>query len=83
MTPDEKWLGIVKDSDVQLCMTAACGLFLFGSRAQWFPLPPDWVLQIAWFGLFLFGALSVLKIIAPLLFLLIEVVFLKFGQRRK
>jgi len=57
MTPDPKWLEILKDADIQLGGAAACGLFLLAARWGWFPLPADWMVQLAWIGLLIFGCL--------------------------
>lgn len=62
MTPDPKWLDIFKDSDSQLAIAAACGLFLLLDHWEIFLLP-DWVIPLVWFCFLLFGCLTAVALL--------------------
>jgi hypothetical protein len=65
---DPKWLEILKPgSDAALTLTIACGLFLLAENWKWFPPPAPLVIELVWFGLFLFGSLTLLGILRLLL----------------
>ncbi len=74
MSFDPKWLEVIKGDD-RLAVAVACGLFLLATRLGWFPPPPVWMLQTAWFGLFLFGCLWGVTLIVPI-FMLLELLWL-------
>src|SRR5271165_2038798 len=60
MTPDPKWLEILKASGWQTAaLAAACGLFLLVGRWGWLPPLDPWVIEAAVFGLFVTGFLTV------------------------
>lgn len=67
LTPDPKWLEILKDSGDRLAVAIACGLFLRVAYWGWLPPLADWVVPLAWFGLLLFGSLWAIKFLSGLL----------------
>jgi hypothetical protein len=56
VTPDPKWLDVFRDSDIQLAVTVACGLFLAVAHFAKLPLP-DWVSPLVLFVGILSGCL--------------------------
>ncbi len=80
MTPDPKWLEILKDSDDRLAFAIACGLFLLAGHWGWLPPLAGWVTPLAWFGFFLFGCLWGVKLL-PLLYLAPELFVLWLRRR--
>ncbi len=81
MTPDPKWLEILKDSDDRLAVAIACGLFLLADHFGCLPPLADWVTPLAWFGFFLFSALWGVKLL-PLPFLALELLVLWLRKRK-
>jgi hypothetical protein len=81
MTPDPKWLEILKDSDDRLAVAVACGLFLLAAHLRWLPPLADWVLPAVWFGFLLFGCLWGVKLL-NLIFQLLELLWLLIAKRR-
>jgi superinfection exclusion protein B len=60
MTPDPRWLEILKASGWQTAAVAvACGLFLLAADFGWLPPLEPWMVLIAAAGFFLFGCLAV------------------------
>ena len=81
MTPDPKWLDVLKDSDDRLAVAIACGLFLLVGHWGWLPPVADWVNLLAWFGLLLFGSMWGLKLL-PVFFVAVELLVLWIRKRR-
>ncbi|HSZ75695.1 MAG TPA: super-infection exclusion protein B [Rhizomicrobium sp.] len=68
MTPDPKWLEILKASGWQsLAIAIACTSFLWIEHSGWVPKPPDWTFSAALFGALLFGCLTVASFITAVL----------------
>jgi hypothetical protein len=82
MTPDPKWLDVLKDSDDRLAVAIACGLFLLVGHWGWLPSLADWVNPLAWFGLLLFGCMWVLKLLPPVFFVALELIVLWLRKPR-
>jgi hypothetical protein len=60
MTPDPKWLEILKASGWQTtALAAAFGLFLLAGRMGWLPPLDPWMIQLAAFGFLVCGCLAV------------------------
>ncbi|MCX5890654.1 MAG: super-infection exclusion protein B [Deltaproteobacteria bacterium] len=60
VTPDPKWLEILKASGWQTtAIAAACGIFLLFARRGWLPPLDPWMILIATFGLLLCGFLAI------------------------
>jgi hypothetical protein len=63
MTPDPKWLEILKASGWQTtALAVAFGLFLLAGRAGWLPPLDPWMIQLAALGLLVCGCLSLASI---------------------
>jgi hypothetical protein len=59
MTPDPRWLEILKASGWQTtALTAAFGLFLLAGRTGWLPPLAPWMIQLAALGLLVSGCLA-------------------------
>ena len=68
MTPDPRWLEILKASGWQTAaIAAACGLFLMAAHLGWLPPLEPWMELIAVAGLLLFGCLAVASVLSALL----------------
>jgi hypothetical protein len=64
MTPDPKWLEILKASGGQSASLAvACGVFLLVAHLGWIPEPYPWMVQAAVFVLILSGMLAITSFI--------------------
>jgi hypothetical protein len=58
MNPDPKWLEIFKlELGHTFSAALACAGVLLGNHWGWFPPLAPWMIQLAWFGLILFGCL--------------------------
>jgi hypothetical protein len=58
MTLDPKWLEIFKlELEHTFSGALACALFLAANHWGWVPPLAPWMIQLAWFGLLLFGCL--------------------------
>jgi hypothetical protein len=69
MTPDPKWLEILKASGLQTAaIAAACALFLLLARLGWLPPLEPWMIIIATFVLVLCGFLTIAAILSSTLF---------------
>ena len=67
MTPDPKWLEILKASGWQTAaLAAACGLFWLVGRWGWLPPLDPWMIQAAAFGFFVTGFLAVASSISAI-----------------
>jgi hypothetical protein len=67
MTPDPRWLEILKASGWQTAAVAiACGLFLMAASLRWLPPLDPWMVLIAAAGLLLFGCLAVASFLSAL-----------------
>ena len=65
MTPDPRWLEILKAGGWQFAALAtACGLYLLVSSAGWIPRLDAWAVQLAVFGLLIFGLLAVASLLS-------------------
>jgi hypothetical protein len=63
MTPDPKWLEILKASGWQTtALAVACGLFLLAGRTGWLPPLDPWMIQLAAFGFLVCGCLALASI---------------------
>jgi hypothetical protein len=63
MTPDPRWLEILKASGWQTtASTAACGLFLLVVRLGWLPPLNPWVIPSVTFGFLLCGCLALASV---------------------
>jgi hypothetical protein len=65
MTPDPRWLEILKASGWQtLAIAAACGFFLLLPRWGWVPPLEPWMVHLATFVLLICGFLAVASMLA-------------------
>jgi hypothetical protein len=68
MTPDPRWLEILKASGWQTAaIAAACGLFLLAGCWDWLPPLDAWMIQLAAFALLLSGFLALASFISATL----------------
>jgi hypothetical protein len=68
MTPDPRWLEILKASGWQTAaISAACGLFLLTGHWGWVPQLDSWMIQLAAFALLLSGFLAIASFISATL----------------
>ena len=81
MTPDPKWLEILKDSDDRLAAAVACGVFLLVNHWGWLPPLANWVTPVVWFGFLLFGCLWGVKLL-NVFFSALELLVLWLTRRR-
>jgi hypothetical protein len=67
MTPDPRWLEILKASGWQTAAIAiACGLFLLSAHLGWLPPLDPWMILLAVAGLLLCGCLAVASFFSAL-----------------
>jgi Super-infection exclusion protein B len=67
MTPDPRWLEILKASGWQTAaVAAASGLFLIAMNLGWLPTVEPWMVLLAAAGLLLFGCLAVASFLSAL-----------------
>jgi hypothetical protein len=60
MTPDPRWLEILKASGQQTAAVAiACGLILWADRAGWLPALDPWMIQLAAVAMLICGLLAI------------------------
>lgn len=63
MSPDPKWLEILKASGWQTtALAVACGSLLILNRAEWLPPLDPWMIQLAVLGLLVCGCLALASI---------------------
>src|SRR5262249_51368562 len=68
MTPDPKWLEILKASGWQTAAIAiACGLFLLIAHWGWLPPLEPWMIQLAAISLLISGFLALASLISTTL----------------
>jgi hypothetical protein len=68
MTPDPRWLEILKASGWQTAAVAtACGSFLLVGAWGWLPPLAPWMIQLAAFGFLLCASLAVVSFISAML----------------
>ena len=73
---------LIKDNDDKLAAAFLCGMLLFAGWLGWLPPLPDWVKILAWCGLFFFGGLIGLKLLAASLYAVV-ISFLNWNDKRK
>lgn len=65
--PDPRWLEILKASGWHTgAIAMACALFLLAAHWAWFPPLDAWMVQAAFFGLFLFGFLALVSFLSAI-----------------
>lgn len=68
MTPDPRWLEILKASGWQTAaIAAACGVFLTLAHWRWLPALDPWMIQLAVFSLLVSGFLAAASLINAVL----------------
>jgi hypothetical protein len=65
MTPDPRWLELLKASGWQTAALAiACAAFLGAARFGWLPPLEPWIVVLTWFALFVCGSLALTSLLS-------------------